>query len=132
MKPETAVKIQRISRYLYIYASILIIGLLWNILDGEIESFRDFFRGIVRAAVMVYLSKSIWDLRKVSWWVISCASCAFSFFGVFGSIFSLIAGAAIASSELFFLGIVILPATIILVKTFLLSIQKDVREQFTN
>jgi len=91
MKPETAVKIQRISRYLYIYASILIIGLLWNILDGEIESFRDFFRGIVRAAVMVYLSKSIWDLRKVSWWVISCASCAFSFFGVFGSIFSLIA-----------------------------------------
>ncbi len=132
MSPETEVKINRISRYLYIYASMIAIGVVWNIADGEIENVRDFVRGIIRAAVMVYLSKTIWDLKNVSWWAITISSCVFTLFGVIGVVVVFIGGVAYANTQLLFIGVIVLPATILLLKIFLLTIQKDVRQQFVN
>ena len=63
MNQETELKIGKISRYLYTYASFIITGLLWDVADGEIDNLRDFIRGIFRAIVMIYLAKTIWDLK---------------------------------------------------------------------
>jgi len=132
LNPETKIKIYRISRYLYIYASIIFIGILWNIADGEIENVRDFIRGIIRSAVMVYLSRSIWELKKAIWWAITIASFVFAVLGVAGLIVGFVGGVAYANAKLLFIGIIVLPATIMLAQTFCLSIQKDVRQQFVN
>lgn len=132
MSTDTELRINKISRCLYIYASIIAIGVLWNILDGEIENVRDFIRGIVRSAVMFYLAKTIWDLKKISWWAIMIASCIFSLFGVVAIVLVVIGGIALENTQLLFLAGIILPSLILLTQTFLLVIQKDVRERFVN
>ena len=132
MENDTKIKIEKISKYLYSYAFFIAIGLVWNIVDGEIENLRQFIRGAVRAFVMIYLARTIWSLKKVSWWLIAGASCLFSIFGVVGVLFGFVGGIALANTQLLFIGVIVLPATILLVRTFLLVIQKDVKQQFIN
>lgn len=132
MNPETKLRISKLSRYLYAYAAMIFIGVLWNIADGEIENMRDFIRGVVRCLVMFYLSNTIWQLRKVNWWVITIASAIFAMFGIGGIFIGFIGGVAYANTQLLQIGIIAIPATIILVMIFKLAIYKDVRQQFVN
>ncbi len=132
MEAKTQNKISQMSRYLYLYATFIIVGLIWNVMDGEIESMRDFIRGTVRAIVMIYLSKTIWDLKKAYWWVIVGTSCAFALLGIMGIFLGLVGGVIFENKTLFFIGIIVIPATILLAQIFYLAIQKDVRQQFVH
>lgn len=132
MNPDTELKILRISRYLYIYAAMILVGLLWNIADGGIENIRDAIRGVVRCAVMFYLSKTIWQLRKVNWWAIAIASCIFAIFGIAGIVIGLVGGVVYENTQLLQIGIIVIPATVLLAKVFQLVVVKDVRRQFIN
>ena len=132
MEPETEIKIKKISRYLYVYASILTLGVLWNMADGEIESMRALVDGIVRAIGTAYFAKTIWELKSGYWWVIACGSCIFAFVGVIGVLLGIVGGIALTNTTLLFIGFYVLPATIALAMVFYLSIQEDVRKQFTN
>ena len=132
MDDVTKVKIAKISRNLYAYAIILAIGVLWNMVDGEVENVRDFVRGIVRSAVMFYLAKTIWDLKKVSWWVIVIASCVFSVFGIVAMMIGFVGGIALENKQLIIIGMIVLPSLILLARTFFLAVQKDVKASFIN
>ena len=132
MPPEIKLNISRISRYLYIYASMILVGVLWNIADGEIENIRDFVRGIIRGIAMFYLSKTIWQLKKVNWWAITIASCIFAILGIMGIIIGLVGGVVYENTQLLQIGIIVIPATLILLKVFQLAIKKEVREKFIN
>lgn len=132
MEPETELKIRKISRYLYVYASILTLGVLWNMADGEIESTRDLVNGIVRAIGTAYFAKTIWELKSGYWWVIACGSGILAFLGVIGVLLGIVGGIAFTSKTLLYIGVYVLPATAALAMVFYLSIQEDVRKQFTN
>ena len=132
MELETEIKIKKISRYLYVYAAILTFGVLWNIADGEVESKRDLINGIVRAIGTAYFAKNIWELKSGYWWVIACGSGILAFAGVFSVLLGIVGGIAFTNSTLLFIGVYVLPATAALVMAFYLSIQEDVRKQFTN
>ena len=132
MNQDTELKILRISRYLYIYAAMILVGLLWNIADGGIENIRDAIRGVVRCAVMFYLSKTIWQLRKVNWWAIAIASFIFAIFGIAGIVTGLVGGVVYENTQLLQIGIIVIPATVLLAKVFQLVVVKDVRRQFIN
>ena len=132
MEPETETKIRKISRYLYVYAAILTLGILWSMADGEIESMRDLVNGIVRAIGTAYFAKNIWELKSGYWWVIACGSCILAFVGVIGVLLGIVGGIALTTSTLLYIGVYLLPATAALAMAFYLSIQEDVRKQFTN
>ncbi|PKG36923.1 hypothetical protein [Psychromonas sp. Urea-02u-13] len=132
MENDTEVKIRKISQYLWAYAIILILGALWNVLDGDIENIRDFIRGIIRSCVMIFLAKTIWDLKKASWWCIASLTCLFSVFGIVAVVMLFVAGVMVDQSKIVFMALTIIPTVALLIKIFLLIIQKDVKVQFLN
>jgi len=132
MDTITQNKIIQISRCLWAYGVILILGVLWDLVDGEIESARDAIRGVVRSAVMIYLAKTIWDLKRLSWWVMTICSCLFSVFGVIAVVLLFSGGIVTSQVKYVFMSAIIIPTLLLLVRTFMLLIQKDVKSQFVN
>lgn len=114
------------------YATILIAGVLWNVFDGDVEDTVDVLRGFIRAVVMFYLAKTIWHLKKVSWWLIFLCSGIFSIFAISAVILGLAGTVYLQRSEFLFLVLVVLPSLILLIKVFFLSIQNDVRDVFVH
>ncbi len=129
---QTEKKIAAISRLLVIYSLFIFAGLLWNVADGGIENMHQFIRGVVRGIVMFYLARTIWQYKKVHWWMITGLSLVFSIVGLGGIILLIMGGVMNDRMQYVTLAVIIVPVIVLLLRVFYLSIQKDVRQQFVN
>ncbi len=129
---QTEKKIAAISRLLVIYGLFIFAGLLWNAADGGIENMHQFIRGVVRGIVMIYLARTIWQYKKVHWWMITGLSLVFSIVGLSAIVLLIMGGVMNDRMQYVTLAVITVPVIVLLLRVFYLSIQKDVRQQFVN
>ena len=130
MDKETEIKINKISNYLLAYATLIVLKLIYDVVDGDIENIRHFIRGGIRAAAAIYIALTIWELKKSYWWAIVLASGFFLFAGGAGLVMIFAAGVFYQHYSILSFVLLMLPALGLLAKIFFLTIQKDVKVQF--
>ena len=130
MEAEAERKIRMVEYCLYAYAAILIGGLIWNLIDGGIESHRDFIRGILRTAFTLFLAWSIWSLRKIYWWLISLFCIGFASLGTLSIVLLSLGIFTKGDYALLHLLIPVIPSTLTLAAIVFLMMQRDVRNSF--
>lgn len=115
-------RLNRVKRDYYIYAGIIILGILVNFMDGGIQDYSDLMRGFWRV-VGVLLVAGLLDLESKSMWWVSIVLCGlFLVMGIGATIF-LAAGGGFGSFKAVFYIFSLLVATIVLGDAFWQSIQ---------
>ncbi len=132
MDKNTERKINRISNYLFAYGAIIVCGLIWNVFDGDIENTKDCIRGVLRVIAACYLAVTIWDLKKSSWWFITIATGLLTIIGCISLVMVVATGAFAEQYKTITFVLIVVPALAVLIRIFLIAIQKDVKSQFVN
>jgi hypothetical protein len=130
INPQTFQKVKMIQRLMYTYAVILIVGLVWNAVDGEIENIRQFLRGAGRSIVVIIIAREIFSLKKWIWWMITVSTGGLTLFGIVAIVTFAFLG-AFNSLEVVKLLLILIPSMTIIFRTFILIIKPDVRQVFS-
>ncbi|MEZ4885083.1 MAG: hypothetical protein R3E32_10190 [Chitinophagales bacterium] len=129
--------INRVKRSFIIYAAIVLLLTIWNIIaraDGDAAITSQVIRGGVRVAMMVYLALQLRTFRKGIWWI------SVIFAGILGggaliaAVLGTIVGSVYATEStnmwLYLLQLLV-PAFLLLDALYVL-LKKEVKEQFVN
>lgn len=79
-------RVTRVKRDFYIYAAILAMGIIFNMIDGGIEDYGDVFRAIVRIVGVIAIAQMLNLESKTIWWVAVVICGVFFALGVFASV----------------------------------------------